>query len=132
MAVTTPAATSKPTTLKAQSSVVGEATTSPPKDTLKAQSCAEPFSLTDALATLSYLSGRGLLCSTCGYGWAIMDNAAYSHCSDCKRPNMTYNPKLGKGSDFERLLCKRLRDWVGAFLQADQATSADTADSKGK
>ncbi len=112
MAVTTPAATSKPITLKTPNS--------------------EGFQLTEALSVLSYLSGRGLLCSTCGFGWAVVDNAAYSHCQDCKRPNMTYNPRIGKGSDFERLLCNRLGVWVSAFLKADKAAPADPTDSKGK
>ncbi len=109
MAATTPAATPKLTTLNSPA-----------------------FALPEALSVLSYLSGRGLLCSTCGYGWAVVDNAAYSHCSGCQRPNMTYNPKLGKGSDFERILCKRLGNWVAAFLKADKAANPDPAHSEGK
>ena len=114
MAVTIPAATPKPITLK-----------TPP---------LEPggLVLSEALSVLSYLTGRGLLCSTCGFGWAVVDNAAYSHCSACKRPNMTYNPRIGKGSDFERLLCNRLGAWVSAFLKADKAATPDATDSSGK
>ncbi len=123
MAVTTPAATPKHTTLKTPPSA-------PPEES--------PLSIPDALSVLSYLSSRGLLCSTCGFGWAVVDNAAYTHCVSCKRPNMTYNPKIGKGSDFERLLCKRLGNWVAAFLKADKGfigqgpATPDTADSSSK
>ncbi len=110
MAVTTPAATPKHITLKTPLSM----------------------DLSEALSVLSYLTGRGLLCSTCGYGWAVVDNAAYNHCKDCQRPNMTYNPRIGKGSDFERILCKRLGTWVAAFLKADQAANPDPANSEGR
>ena len=114
MAVTIPTATPKPTALSTPSSD------------------HSGFILSEALSVLSFLTARNLLCSTCGYGWAVADNAAYSHCTDCKRPNMTYNPRIGKGSDFERLLCKRLREWVSAFLKADKAAPADATDSSGK
>ncbi len=110
MAGITHAATPRPTTLSQSSSLT----------------------LAEALAILSHLSGRGLLCSSCGYGWAEVDNAAYSHCAGCRKPNATYNPRLGKGSDFERLLQRGLQRFVSAFLQAEQSSPANVADSKGK
>ncbi len=124
MAVTTPAAMPKPTTLKAQNSAEGGAITLSPQNS----ELATP----DALSVLTHLYARGLLCSSCGYRWAVVENAAYLHCVECQRPNMTYNPRLGKGSDFEQLLCKRLGQWVTAFLKADQAASANATNSKSK
>ncbi len=117
MAGTTHAVTSRPTTLSPSSS---------------SQQSSVAFSLQDALVTLSYLSGRGLLCTSCGTGWAEVDNQIHTHCSDCKRPNMTYNVRIGKGTDLDKLLCRRLSDWVSAFLQGDKAAPANAADSKGK
>lgn len=80
------------------------------------------LSLSDALSALEHLTKRGLLCSKCGYEWAEWDNAYHSLCEGCKGsyPNMTFNRKTNvKGSDFEKLLCSRLRDWVRTFAGAE-------------
>ncbi len=112
MAVTTPAATPKPITLNTPTSA--------------------ELRLPDAIQLLTYLSGRGLLCTSCGYGWVVAENAAYNHCTGCQRPNMTYNPRIGKGSDFERILCNRLGQFVATFLKADKTTASDATNSKSK
>ncbi len=44
---------------------------------------------------------------------------------------MTFNKKIGKVSDFERLLCDRLQDWVTAFIQGDKPGAGVSTNSGG-
>lgn len=84
----------------------------------------------DALLALQHLNSRGLLCSACGYGWAVVDNSIHSHCCNCKREHMTYNVRIGKGSEFEHILQQGLQQWVTVFLTAVRPASANPTDSK--
>ena len=78
----------------------------------------EPFTLSEALLAIGHLTGRGLLCSECGFRVISKGNGMHSHCNTCaeKHPNMAYNTLVKKASTFEHILCQRLGQWVSEFV----------------
>jgi len=65
----------------------------------------------DAVAALSYLHKRELLCQNCGERIAEFKNAFHSRCGECKSPHALYN-QAEVPSELERHIVEALQLWV--------------------
>ncbi len=72
------------------------------------------LTMAEGMAILQYLTERKHLCTVCGYRWAVLENQYNQHCADCSKPTIVYSQRT-KGSDFERILCQRFREWADSF-----------------
>ncbi len=110
----------KPSTIQALETKLNPETIGPSRTT---------FSMQEAMLALDHLTIRGLLCTGCGYRLAVKDNQQHSHCDICVIPSQMYNDrsKTKRGSDFERILCKRLGEWVTTFLGTEGPKDGETS-----
>ncbi len=74
-----------------------------------------PLTLTEALAVISFLSGRKLLCSSCGYRLVTGENQYHAHCKNCQRDSQNYNPARNP-TVLDVVLAKDLAEWVATMV----------------
>ena len=86
-------------------------------------------SVSDAVAVLSYLHKRELLCENCGEKIAEFKNAFHSRCGDCKSPHALYN-KAEIPSVLERNIVEALQLWVKENSPMPDCVKADSVQAK--